>query len=412
VVGRYEALFVDLDGVVYRGNQPVPGARTVLDRVRERGTSVLFITNNSSRAPGQVAEMLGGLGIRATASEVMTSAVATATMLEREGARGLQAFVVGELGIRAALEEVGIRVLDGEPHSADMVVVGWDRTVDYAKLRAASLLVQRGARLVATNADPTYPAPDGLWPGAGAILAAVVAASGGSPTVVGKPSKPMFDAARERSGTDKALVVGDRIDTDVLGAARAGLDSLVVFSGVATPAELLGAAELPTYAATGLDLLLKPVPPARFRPASAEDLPGIEALLRSAGLSVEGLARRMGSTVVSTGGGRREGPADATACVETIEGWGLLRSVAVRSDLRGNGLGMLAVAAAARAATARGSISHLFLLTEESGPFFELLGFRRLDRGDLPEPVRGSSQVLRECPETATAMALQLERGR
>src|SRR5437762_2505534 len=146
-------------------------------------------------------------------------------MLRREGGRGRTAFVIGERGIREALEHAGVRILDGEAARADLVVVGWDRSVDYDKLRNASLLVERGARLVATNADASYPAPDGLWPGAGAILAAITTTTGATPTVVGKPERGMFDAAAARCGATHPLVVGDRLDTDVRGAAGAGMDS-------------------------------------------------------------------------------------------------------------------------------------------------------------------------------------------
>src|SRR5207244_3342722 len=127
-----------------------------------------------------------------------------------------------------ALQHAGIRLVDGEPDRTDLVVIGWDRTVDYAKLRTASLLVERGARLVATNADASYPAPDGLWPGAGALLAAVTTTTGADPTVVGKPARPLFDAAVELTGAERPLMIGDRLDTDVSGAAALGWDALLV----------------------------------------------------------------------------------------------------------------------------------------------------------------------------------------
>src|SRR2546426_300991 len=118
-------------------------------------------------------------------------------LLRREGASGRTAFVIGERGIREALEGAGVVLVDGEPERTDLVVVGWDRDADYAKLRTASLLVERGARLIATNADASYPASDGVWPGAGALLAAVTTTTGAQPTVVGKPARPLFEAAAE-----------------------------------------------------------------------------------------------------------------------------------------------------------------------------------------------------------------------
>src|SRR5439155_23710440 len=145
------------------------------------------------------------------------------------------AYVIGETGIRTALGQAGIDILEGEPDRADAVVVGWDRSVTYGQLRTAALLVQRGATLVATNGDASYPAPDGKWPGAGAILAAVTTTTGSpAEAEVGKPNPPLFESALERTGGGRPLVVGDRMDTDVAGAAALGWDSLLVFTGVAT----------------------------------------------------------------------------------------------------------------------------------------------------------------------------------
>src|SRR5207249_4941262 len=207
---RYDAIFFDLDGVLYRGDQAVPAAPAVVERIRGLGRSVLFLTNNSARTPQQVAGRLERLGVVAHPEEILTSALATAALLRREGETGRSAFVIGERGIREALEGIGVDVLDGDHESADLVVVGWDRSLDYPKLKTACLLVERGSRLVATNPDTSFPAPDGLWPGAGAILAAITTTTGAAPTIVGKPARPMFEAAAELTGATKPLVVGDR----------------------------------------------------------------------------------------------------------------------------------------------------------------------------------------------------------
>jgi 4-nitrophenyl phosphatase len=257
---RYDAILLDLDGVVYRGDVAVPAAVVTLLRIRERGARILFLTNNSARTPEQVADKLRGLGVEADPGEVLTSAMATASMLKREGSGARTAFVIGERGIREALAGAGIEVRDGEPDRTDLVVVGWDRTVDYAKLRTASLLVQRGARLIATNADASYPAPDGLWPGAGAILAAITTTTGAEPVVVGKPARPLFEAAARATGAAHPLVVGDRLDTDIAGAAALGWDSLLVFSGAARPENLARSSVLPTYAAEDVSALLQDPP--------------------------------------------------------------------------------------------------------------------------------------------------------
>jgi glycerol-1-phosphatase len=253
----YDALLFDLDGVLYRGDDPVAGAPETIHALREAGATIRFLTNNSARTPDEVAERLRRMGIEADAAEVVTSANATAALLRREGASGT-AYVIGENGIRTALAGIGIQVVDGEPQRADLVVVGWDRDLTYDRLRIAALLIQRGARLVATNADATYPAADGLWPGGGAILAAVVTATGATPTVVGKPSRPMFEAAAEATGARHPLVIGDRLDTDVAGAAAMGWDSLLVLTGASRIEDVAGSEWQPTYVADGLDALLGP----------------------------------------------------------------------------------------------------------------------------------------------------------
>jgi glycerol 3-phosphatase-2 len=276
----YDALLFDLDGVLYRGDEPVSGAAEALRGLREQGATIRFLTNNSARTPDEVAARLGRIGIDALPSEVITSANATAALLHREGATGT-AFVIGERGIRDALGGIGIRVVDGTPDRADLVVVGWDRDLTYDTLRMAVLLIQRGARLVATNADATYPAPDGLWPGGGAILAAVTTATGATPTVVGKPSRPMFDAAAEDTGATNPLVVGDRLDTDIAGAAAVGWDSLLVLTGASQLDDLPASGALPTYIAEGLEALLDAATPPH---APAEDRSALDAALSEHGL--------------------------------------------------------------------------------------------------------------------------------
>lgn len=258
---RYDCFLLDLDGVLYRGDLPVPHAAEAVAALRAAAGRLVFMTNNSSRTPEQAADKLTALGIGASAPEVETSALATASLLAARG--GGSAFVVGEDGIRTALTGAGISVIDGEPETVDHVVVGWDRGVDYAKLKTASLLVERGAPLIATNADPSYPAPDGmLWPGAGALLSVITSTTGATPEVVGKPHAPLFEAALRRAGGGRPLVIGDRIDTDIAGAAALGWDSLLVLTGVSAQADLVGAAVRPTYVAPDLSALLAEPGPA------------------------------------------------------------------------------------------------------------------------------------------------------
>jgi HAD superfamily hydrolase (TIGR01457 family) len=250
LVDRYDAYLFDLDGVLYRADSPVEHAAEAVVRLREVGRPVAFMTNNSARTPSQVADKLGSVGIRASADEVVSSAVVTAALLRERGIE--EAFVIGEDGVLEALRRAGVRILGPDAAEADAVVVGWDRGITYDKLRTAALLVERGAALVATNADPSYPAPDGLWPGAGALLAAIVATTDAEPLVVGKPHAPIFQAACRRAGGKRPLVVGDRLDTDIAGAVALALDSMLVLTGVSTSEDLARGDVRPTY--VGADL--------------------------------------------------------------------------------------------------------------------------------------------------------------
>ena len=253
---RYDCILFDLDGVLYRGEDAVPSAPPTLAELRRRGVRPVFLTNNSSRTPLQVAEKLRGIGIEAEPGEVVTSALATAELLAERG--GGRAFVIGQDGVREALSDAGIRVLDGEPEHADLVVVGYDGGATYGALKRASLLVQRGARLVATNADGSYPAADGLWPGAGALLAVITTTTGAEPEIVGKPFAPLFEAGRRRGGGGRPLVVGDRLDTDIEGAARLGWDSMLVLTGVSAREDVERLGIVPTVIAEDVSGLLAP----------------------------------------------------------------------------------------------------------------------------------------------------------
>jgi glycerol 3-phosphatase-2 len=250
---RYDCFLFDLDGVLMRGSLPIEGAPEAVAGLRDAGGRVVFVTNNSGRTPGRVAERLAAAGIAAGANEVVTSAIATADLLAKDGVR--TAFVVGEEGVRRALEDAGVSVAGEDANAADAVVVGWDRRADYGKLRTASLLVERGARLVATNTDNSFPAPDGLWPGAGALLAVITTTTGAEAEVVGKPHPALFRAALDRAGGGTPLVIGDRLDTDIAGAARLGWDSLLVLTGIASEADLESSPVRPTYVAADVGVL-------------------------------------------------------------------------------------------------------------------------------------------------------------
>jgi glycerol-1-phosphatase len=233
------AIVCDLDGVVYRGNQALPGAADAISRLIRAGFRVLFVTNNSSRTEIQVADKLEALvGYRPDLEDIVTSARA-ALALVPEGSRCL---VVGGDGIIEAIESAGLFVTT-DPGVADCVIVGLDRGFDYDSLDRASQAIRRGALFVATNIDPTFPAADRIMPGAGAIVAALEAASGVSPQVAGKPERPVRDLIRSR-GVDHAWVIGDRPETDIaMAVAEHGWSSILVLTGVTPDGEESGGAD-------------------------------------------------------------------------------------------------------------------------------------------------------------------------
>ena len=234
-----DALVADMDGVVYRGDEPVPGAAGAVARWRERGKRIVFCTNNSHYTVGEYVAKLGRLGIPAVAEDVVTSGVVLAEVLRDRRAEGKKAFAVGAQGLRAGLESAGVTIDDGDSVTGiDYVVVGWDDGFDYSKMRRACLAVRAGAELLATNSDATFPAPGGLWPGAGAILASIEVSTGRKAEVVGKPHPPMMDAvARRLEGCARIGIVGDRPDTDLAGGVARGWTTILVTSGVTSPEE-------------------------------------------------------------------------------------------------------------------------------------------------------------------------------
>lgn len=230
----FDALVCDLDGVVYRGDAPIEGAPEALARLRQRGVRVLFCTNNSRPTLGEYVAKLERMGIPVDEEDVITSATVTARVLQQRGFAGKTALVVGGPGVREALGRVCISVKDDPAvRIADVVVVGFDPSFTYDAMRRATHALLNGAAFVATNVDPSFPAEDGLWPGAGAIVASLETASGRRADVMGKPHPPMMDVVAERLGpAAKVLVVGDRPDTDLAGGAARGWPTALVLTGV------------------------------------------------------------------------------------------------------------------------------------------------------------------------------------
>lgn len=218
-----------MDGVIYRGSKIIPGAAEFIDRLRARKVPFRFLTNNSQRARRDVALKLGRMGIDASEEQVFTCAMATARFLAQQKPGGT-AYVIGEHGLAAALHRNGYSVVDDE---ADYVVIGEGRTMSFEMIERGVRLVEKGARLIATNLDPTCPTDQGIRPGCGAIVAMIEKATGVEAFSVGKPSPVMMRGARKEMGlrTDETIMVGDTMETDILGAVQMGYRSVLVLSG-------------------------------------------------------------------------------------------------------------------------------------------------------------------------------------
>jgi glycerol 3-phosphatase-2 len=262
VVAAYDAVVCDLDGVVYRGPVEVAYAVPSLAAVR-RQCPVVFATNNASRTPGQVADQVRALGLEVAADDVRTSAQAGADLLASRFPRGSSVLAVGGPGVGEALRAVGlVPVTEG---SVVAVLQGWGAEVSVTDLANASIAIAAGATWVATNLDRTLPTDRGIVPGNGTLVAAVATATGRTPEVVGKPFAPLYRSVADFLGlaTGRLLAVGDRLDTDIEGAAAAGMASMWVLTGVDGFVELARSRVTPTYAAADLRGLLRPAPVVR-----------------------------------------------------------------------------------------------------------------------------------------------------
>ncbi|HSD84057.1 MAG TPA: TIGR01457 family HAD-type hydrolase [Anaerolineae bacterium] len=227
-----KSYLIDMDGVIVRGSELIPGADTFLDRLSQRAIKFLILTNNPLYTPRDLQHRLQHIGINATADHIYTSALATAQFLKRQMPEGT-AFVVGESGLTQALHEVGYVLTDRDP---DYVVVGETTALNYDRLTQAVRLVSQGARFIATNPDPTGPSEGGLVPACGAITAFIEAATGVHPYFIGKPNALMMRTALRylNEHSENAIMVGDRMDTDIRVGTEAGLETILVLTGVST----------------------------------------------------------------------------------------------------------------------------------------------------------------------------------
>ncbi len=286
LAGRYDSVVFDLDGVIYLDDEVIPAAPATVRGVRELGARVAFVTNNAVRPPSAVVEKLGRVGVKATVDEVLTSAQAVVRLLGGErGLAGVKALVVGGAGLRGALAAAGARLLEpGAWREAEVVVAGLDPDVDYGKLRAATLAIAAGARFVGSNPDANLPTPEGPWPGAGSILALLSVATGVRPEVAGKPERALFEAVAAVLGPGPYLMVGDRPDTDLVGARALGWGTALVLTGVTRLATLLDVPAAPDHLLADVGGLLAPPGPA-VRRATGADAPAAARLLGGAPVS-------------------------------------------------------------------------------------------------------------------------------
>ncbi|MDD5264847.1 MAG: HAD-IIA family hydrolase [Candidatus Bipolaricaulis sp.] len=247
----YEAFLVDVDGVLTRGSQPLAGAVEGLKALQARGRVVL-LTNNSTRSRGQLSTHLTALGFPVSAADVFATSYLAARYL-RDVCGSARVWVLGEDGLRTELAEAGHRLAE-RPTDADWVVVGMDRGFDYARLSLTLQALLSGARLLVTNEDATFPTTEGLVPGAGAIAGALRGMGYSPNAVIGKPSALAFAIALQELGTPKerVLVIGDRLETDIAGGCAAGMDTVLVLSGVSRESDLADSSVRPTWVAADL----------------------------------------------------------------------------------------------------------------------------------------------------------------
>jgi glycerol 3-phosphatase-2 len=250
----FDTALLDLDGVVYVGPDAIDGVPQTLAEARRRGLRTAFVTNNASRTPETVAAHLRELGVDAQTDDVVTSAQATATLVLGLVGAGAPVLVVGGEGLREALIERGLRPVRSAEDAA-AVVQGFAPDLDWQSLAEGTFAVRRGLPWIAANLDSTVPTPRGMAPGNGALVGVIAKTTGRSPVAVaGKPELALHQESMRRTGARNPLVVGDRLDTDIEGANRAGVASLLVLTGVATPADVVRAepVQRPTYLAEEL----------------------------------------------------------------------------------------------------------------------------------------------------------------
>jgi 4-nitrophenyl phosphatase len=235
-LGEIKALILDMDGVLWRENTAIGDLPWVFNRFAELDLRVILATNNGTRTPEQYIQKIASFGVEVKKDQIINSAMAVAHLLKKQFPNGGRVYILGEVGLSAALKDAGFYHAE---ENVLAVIGGMDRAIDFNKLKRATLLIRAGVPFYFTNPDRTYPTPEGLIPGAGAILAALEAACDVKAIIAGKPSPALFEFALENLGTapEHTLVVGDRLETDILGGQIAHCKTVLVLSGVATTSE-------------------------------------------------------------------------------------------------------------------------------------------------------------------------------
>ena len=237
ISSNIKALILDMDGVVWKADAPIGDLSAIFSRIRERGLKFVFATNNGTKTPEEYQEKLRELGVTIEPWQVVTSALGIAFMLSQKYPKGTKVFMIGEDGIRVALEEKGFEILTVEnAPEAQVFVMGIDRNINFQKVAEATLLVRAGIPFYTTNTDRTFPTPRGEIPGSGAWVSVITYATGVEPIIAGKPFPYLMELSLERLGTKKkeTLVVGDRLETDIAAGQSVGCPTALVLSGVST----------------------------------------------------------------------------------------------------------------------------------------------------------------------------------
>ncbi|MFC0675428.1 HAD-IIA family hydrolase [Brachybacterium hainanense] len=256
----YDALLLDLDGTVMHGARPIEHAAGGILAARAAGAGIGFVTNNASRTPQQVVDHLRLVGVEASAEEIVTSPQIAARLLAEQLDPGARVLVLGAESLASEVREVGLSPVAEDSEDVVAVIQGWDPTLDWRRLAEGCYALRRGARWMATNTDATLPTERGIAPGNGSLVAVLRHATGLAPQVAGKPEPGMFRGAAQRLGSSRPLAVGDRLDTDIEGGNRAGMDSLMVLTGVDSGMNALRADPIrrPTWIERDLSALTGP----------------------------------------------------------------------------------------------------------------------------------------------------------